>query len=232
MYQFPIILNFYATDLIPAGIDLPVTQYAGDDKDWTGVISASSYLPRLHLFGGNSDAVKEGKIGVGRYGLVRNKDQIDDLTAVVDVLPLSWRYKAMSMKEEQIVSFYDPKSAGFKDLQARAEIPNSSCTYGVEFLLWIPSLHLFATYYLNSKTARREAPNLRDILVSKRAASLKVQLITKGKFKWHGPVVTVCSTPIDLPDPVEMMDQATRFANPKESAVEPVAAVTSDARPQ
>lgn len=199
-----------------------------DDKAFNAVASGGKWLPRLQLFGGNSDAAKEGKIQMGSYGLVTSKDQLTPLGTEVDVLVLSWRPKAMSVGGEDIITEYNPQSANFKALVAKADEPDSGCMYGPEFLLWIPTVRKYATFMMGSKSSRREAPNLRAILDGQKdgkipAATLKVTLIAGKKYKWHNPVVTVCSTPFDLPeDNDEMISVANDFNNPPESDTEMV----------
>lgn len=205
----------------------PMSVHTQDDKAWGDVVAAGSYLPYISLYGGNSNACKEGLIGIGRYGLVRQKDKIEDLTAEFNVLALGWRYKAMQIGEG-IISNYNPKSEMFQKIKADSEVEDSGCMYGIEFLFWVPELpaSCFATFYCNSKTSRREAQNIRpfcpDANHGPMPMTLKTQFLQKGKYKWHGPVATQCSTQFALPSMEEMIDQATKFANPKESEVEAV----------
>lgn len=104
--------------------------------------------------------------------------------------------------------------------------------YGIEFLVWLPEKQLFATFYLSSKTARREAPNLKGLLKDRKAATVKSNFIKKGRYSWHGPVVGPCSTPFELPPVADMTAHAERFANPKDSEVESVETAPEEARPR
>lgn len=216
--------------------NFPMSQHTQDEKMWGEVVAAASFLPYISLYGGNSNACKEGLIGIGRYGLVRQKDKIEDLTAEFNVLALAWRFKAMSIGEGGIISQYNPKSEAFLAIKEKSEIKDSGCMYGVEFLFWVPELpaRCFATFYCNSKTSRREAQNIRPFCPAPAdpqkgteahgplPMTLKTQLIKTEKYKWHGPVATQCSTQFALPTTEEMIEQATKFANPKESEVEAV----------
>ncbi len=215
--------------------NFPMSVHTLDDKTWGDVVTAGSFLPYISLYGGNSNACKEGLIGIGRYGLVRSKDKIEDLSTEFNVLAIAWRYKAMQIGEG-IISNYNPKSEAFLTIKEKSEIKDSGCMYGIEFLFWVPELpaKCFATFYCNSKTSRREAQNIRPFCpVAPNQATgdqghgplpmtLKAQLIKTEKFKWHGPVATQCSTQFALPPMEEMIEQATKFANPKESEVEVV----------
>lgn len=221
-----------------ATTQFPMSQYTQDDKAWGDVVAAGSFLPYISLYGGNSNACKENLIGIGRYGLVRQKDKIEDLTDEFNVLALAWRYKAMQIGEG-ILSNYNPKSELFLSIKEKSETKDSGCMYGIEFLFWVPDLpaNCFATFYCNSKTSRREAQNIRPFCPAPEQMkadstivpahgplqmTLKTTLIKKGTYRWHGPVATQCSTQFTLPSMEDMMEQAKRFANPKESEVEVV----------
>src|SRR4051812_46422766 len=173
------------------------------------------------LMGSSSNAVKEGKINQGCYGLVRGKDQIEDLTKEVPVLVLGWRPKALQIGKEDILSIYNPASAEFKRIATLADsgAQDTGCMYGPEFLVWIPSAKAFATFFMSSKTSRREAPQVKALMG--KAALLKAQLIKAGKFVWHGPVCTMYSQPVsDMPDMAEVTEQVTKFNSPPETESE------------
>lgn len=194
-----------------------------DDKAFGAVASGGDWLPRLQLFGGNSDAAKEGKIPMGHYGVVTSKDTIIPVGPEVDCLVLSWRPKAMSLNGDDILTNYNPQSAIFQDIVARSELPDSGCMFGPEFLLYLPGVKRYVTFMMGSKSSRREAPNLKTILEGQRAATLKVALLAGKKFKWHNPVATRCSTPFELPTDIEALKKVVEaFNNPKESDVEPL----------
>jgi hypothetical protein len=208
-------------DLVPVLSQLAPSPYASDE-DFSKISSSGAFLPRVMLMGANSTLVQEGKINQGHYGLVRAKDQCDDLTKEVPCLPLDWRAKAMEIVDGEVISIYDRKSPEFDRIAQKSEQPDSGCMYGPEFLLWIPSAKCFATYYASSKTARREAPQLRNLIG--KPALLKSHLIKGKKYNWFGPVITTCSVPFDLPSQDEIIEEVTKFRNPapteKEAAPE------------
>lgn len=182
-------------------------------KDFDTLASGGSWLSRIQLFGGNSDRVKEGKIQIGTYGFVVDKETITPLGAEVDVLVVSWRPLAIATQDDPIVSSHDRHSALFKDIEARSNNEkDSGCVYGPEFLLWIPALKKFATFMLGSKSFRREAPVLKGFM--SKSATLKAKLVKADRFKWHVPVTTPCSTPFDLPSMEDLTAVAETFNNP------------------
>jgi hypothetical protein len=211
------------------GALIPVAANPYDEKAFAKIAAAANYLPRLQLFGSNSDAVKEGTFPMGHYGLVKDKDVID-LGAEVDVLVIQWRPKAIDTGSDPVVAYHNPDSPAFQKLQERADQPNSGCMYGPEYLVYLPKVQKFATFLMGSKTARREAPNVKALLG--KAASLSVKLIKNTSYSWHGPVCKDCSTPFEIPDLGEIADVTKTFLSPPETVVEqaPEAAGSTRAR--
>lgn len=197
--------------------DLPVKF---DDDVFDDIAKSKDYLSRVQVMGGNSDYVKEQKIQIGRYALIHNKDSFDDLTPQFDCLVIGWRPKAMDVGGEQVISVYNHEAAEFKSIVEKSAEQNSGCMYGPEYLLWLAGSKTFATFFFSSKSARREAPNMK-VLVG-RAATCKIQLIKKKKYSWHSPTIVACSTPFDIPDAVAIKENLEKFNNPSESEVETV----------
>jgi len=205
--------TFYDNELITAS-----EASAAQETALMEVGASTGYLPRIQLFGGSSDAVKEGKINVGRYGLVRSKDQVEDLGPEVDVLVCAGRVKALDLSGDIAFTSYDHKSELFKEIAAGASEENSRKMFGPEYLVWIPSIKMLATFFLSSPTARRESASIHARL--RKAATLKAKLIVGKKHKWHGPVITACSTPFDMPDVEFLNDEIAKFVAPKVAEVE------------
>jgi hypothetical protein len=72
---------------------------------------------------------------------------------------------------------------------------------------------------MGSKTARREAPNVKSLLG--KAATFGGKLIKTQRFNWHGPTCNPCSTPFDIPPIPEIQEQVDLFLNPPTQTVEP-----------
>lgn len=188
------------------------------DEDFADMVTAGSYLPRLQLFGSKSDACAEGRIPIGHYGLVKD-DDITDLGDEINIVIVSWRTKATQVGGDMPIIVFDAKSELFQRIKEQSTVRDSGCMYGPEFLVWVPDAETFATYHMNSKTARREAKKMRPLIGS--AATLKCRLIDPptSKYKWHGPVILPCSTPLSVPDDDKMRVQWTQFQNPPEPVV-------------
>ncbi len=179
--------------------------------------SLAKYLARLQLFGSKSDACAEGKIGMGRYGIVRD-DIIVDLGEEVEAVIVSWRPKALQL--EGFVESYEPNSDLYNKIKELSNVKDSRCMYGPEFLLWIPDQGQFVTFHMSSKTARREAKKMEPLIG--KAVSLRCHLIDppNNPRKWHGPVVTGCSTPLTVPPIEEIQEQVKIFQNPPKVEIE------------
>jgi hypothetical protein len=196
--------------LVPADLREQAIARADEFDDMT---TSTAYLPRFQLFGSKSDACTEGKIPIGHYGL--DKDgEITDLGEEVNILVAHWRPKAVDVNGDTPVNVFDAKSDLFADIKKRSAIKDSGCMYGPEFLVWVPTVSSFAVYHMNSKTARREAKKMPPFIGA--ACTMKCHLIDPpgSRYKWHGPLITPCSAPIDLPDDEELRKQFSEFDNP------------------
>ena len=205
--------TFYddSTALVPA-------ELVGNSDGALAVAGSSAFLPRIQLYGGNSDACKEGKIPIGQYGLVAGKNDLEVLGAEVDVLVLCGRAKALQIGEN-IITVYDHTDPVFKQIAQESEVKDSGAMYGPEYLFWVPSAACYATFFMSSKTARREAKSVHALIGF--AATLKAEYIKTEKYSWHGPKVVKCTAPtFDLPDGESMREEIHKFRNPPKSKVE------------
>lgn len=213
--------------LLPAEL-MTVGEYGTDEV--FDAISSASYLPRLQLFGSNSEAVKEQKIPMAHYGLVRSKDVIDDLSGVVNVLPISWRSKAMRLNEGDVQTVYNPNHPEFKKIMVESEEKDSNCLYGPEYLVWLFDQKCFATFLMGSKTARKEARLLKPLLG--KPATLKVKLVSNKSYKWHAPTIQACSQAYEqssIPSMDRLREELDRFNSPEETQVETVSVAEAEA---
>jgi hypothetical protein len=197
-----------SNELIPLNELTDIAVPEGSLKDLT---TADDFFYRIQLYGGKSNAVQEGTIEANHYGIPEDSTVID-LGAEVDCLICSWRSKALSTADDPVMESFDPASDVFKDIMARSSIKDSGCMYGPEFLLYVPSVDRFLTFFMSSKTARREARKMEPLL--RCAATLKSRIIKQNKFIWTGPVVIACSTPLDLPPLNIIKAKIEKFQNP------------------
>ena len=205
------------TDLIPAGA-VGVQKYS--DKDFDLSTKTGSYLPRLQLLTANSEKCKKGEFPINHYALVQDQNFMD-VGENVDVLLVAWRPKAIEIKDE-IIAVYDPTDKEFERIQLVADEKDSGCMFGPEFLVWIPGSKKFATFFMGSKSSRREAPNVKALL--RKAATMKSHIVETKSYSWFVPSVTPCSTPFDMPEMDTLKVEVEKFNNPPVSEIEKVEA--------
>jgi hypothetical protein len=167
-----------------------------DDEAFDAATSAK-YLPRLQLMTSNSGKCKKS----------------------CDVLVVDWRPKALEIGE-QIVSIFDHESPEFKRIQVEAEGKDSGCMWGPEFLVYVPASGVFATFFMGTKSSRRESPALKALL--HKAATLTSHEIKTPAFTWYAPQVTKCTTEFDLPDKESLKEVVDKFRSPDATEVERV----------
>ena len=187
-----------------------------DDDAFAAATKAGDFLPRLQLMTANSDQCKKGEFPINHYALVQGQNLVD-LGETLDIAVVTWRPKALEIDDE-IITVYDPEDEEFKRIQEKSNEKDSGCMFGPEFLVYIPSKKQFATFFMGSKSARREAPGLRARVG--KAATLKSHLIETKKYSWYAPTIVPCSTPMDIPPVEEIQEQVDKFNNPPKSEVE------------
>jgi hypothetical protein len=211
-------------------IEIPASDVATYDPDaaWKSSTQGGKYLSRLQLMTSNSAVCKEGKFAVNHYAVIRDQNFLDAGTEVT-VLVIAWRPKAIEMGAE-VISVFDPNHAEFKRIQEASGEKDSQCMFGPEFLLWLPEQDQFVTFFMGSKSARREAPNLRAYERMQTGAVLKAKKITTPKYTWFAPIVERCTVPFDLPEAKDIAEQYNTFIKPEARIIEKVDEADASAR--
>lgn len=204
--------------MIPAEVAGGLAKF---DDEVFNKMKSGDFLPRLQLMTANSDKCKSGEFTINHYAFIRDQN-FQDLGETVDVLIITWRPKALEIGDE-VLSVFDPEHEEFARIQEKSAEANSGCMYGPEFLVYIPQINEFATFFCGSKSSRREAPNIRALMT--KPATLKSRYVETKKYKWYTPAVTPCSTPFNPPDMEALKKVVDKFNNPpkfeKEVADEP-----------
>lgn len=216
-----------SNEIVKAGdlANLDVVKYS-DDAFASTRQGGGDFLPRLQLMTANSAKCKAGEFPTNHYALVASQDY-NDLGKNVDVLLVTWRPKALEIGEN-IVSSFDPSSETFQEIQRKAQQPNSGCMYGPEFLVYVPN-HGFATFFMGSKSARRESASVKALL--KQPVTLSSRLIKTKSYSWFAASCSSCSTPLsEMPSRDELLEQVEAFNNPKESDTEIVSDENTETR--
>lgn len=187
--------------------DQQLATYSDDKLKEIG--KSGDWFPRLQLCGGNTKIVKKQKIGIRRYALVTKDDDFVDLGPQVDIVIFNWRPKALDMSGENPISVYDETSALFKEIQSRSVQSNSMCSYGPEFLVWVPAAKAFGTFLLGSKTSRGESKSVAGY--RGKACTLTWRECEQGSYIWECPVANPCTTPLEMPTKALMDAKIAKF---------------------
>lgn len=200
------------------------------DNMFDRVSKSSDYFPRLQLSSGASDICKKEKVPLNTFTYVVSEDNFIDCGKEVDILPLSWRPKAIDMSGSTPVAVYDADSEAFKSIEERSNISNSRCSWGPEFLVWIPGIKKFATLMMGSKSARPESKNIREQMM--KGCTLKNANAQNDKYTWRVIQAFPCTTPFALPSAEEVADANKRFEAEilKAANIVPADPVTNKAR--
>lgn len=195
---------------------VPANKY--DDDAFDAASTNTAFLPRIQLMTSSNKLCKSGKFAINHYALVRDQKH-DDLGENLDVLVLDWHPKALETGDA-VISTYEPESDEFQRIQAKSAQKNSGCMFGPEFLVWTPSIKVFATLFMGTKSARREAGNVKQRMG--KGATLGNQFCKNKDFEWYAPECTACSTPFEMPNKADTLEAVEKFRNPPKSDVEGV----------
>jgi len=195
-------------DLIPFSVDSLPAVAVEDLKDLS---KQSDYLPRLQMYGCSADVVKEGKFPGGHWACVQG-DELEDLGATVDIIPLNYRMKAIDFTGKDVVQYYDKESSGYKEVASKN---GKGFMHGPVFIVLERTTGRLMELYFGSKSGRREAPKLRPFLEKRMPCTLSCRL-KKGDNTYHVPVVSKCSEPfIGDFDAEYITSEVTKFMAPK-----------------
>ncbi len=205
-----------STDLVIPNVG--VNKYVTDEA-FTALAKSADYLPRFQLYASSAKAVKRNLISGGHYG-VQEGEKVDDYGTEVHCYVIGLRLKAMRIVGDKVETYFNPTHPEFSKIKLESGDKDSGSLCGPEYLLYIPSKKQFTTFFMANKTMRREASLVRTFMptaeAGAKAMTLRVQLIEKGQYIWHGPIVTACSLPLDPPDMEELVKELERFNNPPE----------------
>lgn len=210
---------------------------ARSDKAIDAFTRTTEFLPQIRVYGSESSLVKESKFPMGHLGMYFAQDNIVDLGTETDALVVDWRPRASVVAGDQPISYYgkfDPETQEwtfgkeFVDVKDKAMAKAQGYLCGLEYLLWVPSANHFGLFLMGNPTLRRESSNVKALTGN--AATFKIKLIKTTKYTWHGVQVFKCSTPLDLPDEEDLIEQVEKFRNPKDSEIELASESTGRAR--
>lgn len=172
-----------------------------DPKD---ILTGLTYNSRVQLFQAISNEVVDGKIGVGRFGVVKDKAIEHDLGKSFNAVIIAMRAFAIDFRDpKKIATFTDPKSEGYKAILEIAMRPGKQgCMAGPQFLLYMADFKEYMELGCFNKTFRREANNI--FTLQGYRVTFTSNKIEAGGNIWFGPKVTKCMEEFETP-PVEQM---------------------------
>jgi len=197
-----------------------------DDEDFEDVAAGADFLPRLQLMSSNATLVKEGKWDkINSYASVQG-DTLTDLGKDVDVLAITWRPTALRIADDGIVTSHDAKSDLFQSIKSDSDSGEDGNMAGPEFLLYIPQIKKFVTFFMSSKSAAREAPQLRARLVDPEGdidgrATITSKTIKTTKYTWQAPLIRDCVSPLEGPSKGDFAKAIDKFQNTAKDEVKP-----------
>lgn len=189
----------------------------------------TTFLPRIQLVT-KGKYVDKGLIAPGHYGVPVGDDEIIDLGAAIDVLPLSVRNKALDTTTDPPMACFDASDDVYQDIEERAGHKDSGCMFGPSFLFFERNTAKLYEYFCGNKSARMEAGNIGQFLpVSEDKAkefgvdahgplpcTMRAKYIERPRYSWHAPKVGKCSTPItNLPEGDAILKEVVKFINPQ-----------------
>jgi len=232
-----------SNELIP--VDLSQLQNTGlsvTSDIFQAIAKSGSFLERIQLYT-KGNAIDNGLIAPGRYGVPRGDDAIQDLGNEIDIIPVCCRVKALNMQDrDNIITNYDPTSETFRKIKEMGDQPNSNCMYGPTFLVFERSTGQFYELFCGTSSTRKEAPKIgaflpkspkdaellslkynRPVSAAAEACTLKVKYVKKPTYGWHVPVCIPCSTPFTNLPPVEVvLEEINKFLAMKNTEAEVV----------
>lgn len=193
------------------------------DSMFNNLAGGSKYIGRVQLYS-KGKAIDKQLIKSGHWGSPERGDKIVDLGRNPDFLVLARRAKALDLSDvENISQSYDMNSAEFKRIQNESEVQDSSCSYGISFLLYSRQTESYLEYFANGKTSRPASKDLFGFLpvdgdlANLNAVTFDSEVIETKRFTWLGPVFGKCSTPIEGMNVEIAAQQIQKFLNPPAS---------------
>ena len=226
---------------------LPAIGLGVGSELFSDLTANQAFVDRIQLFT-KGKAVDQGKITPGHYGIPTG-DEVQDLGAEIDVIPLVCRPKAIDMRDrDAVVVSYDPSTELFQSINTMAPEKDSGCMVGVTFLMFERSLGKFFEFFCGNKSSLLEAPKIGAFLprtpeqeaeleqkLGKKPAptgpcTLKSKYVTKGSWGWHVPVCVQCSTPFTNFSTDLATKEITRFMLQEASQIEKAEETASSKR--
>ena len=195
------------------------------DADVFSAIENSAFTARLQLITSKSKYGSDGTIPLNHYAYVSGGVP-QDVGATVDAWVYDVRPMAMDNSGNFPIFVHDPKvvegkaTGEFKRIMEQSTVSDSGCSYGLEFLMYIPVKKGFATFFMGSKSSRQLSPFVKEHL--NKPITLSSKKVEHPKYPYFTPHATECSTTFELPSEKAVIEEVTKFRTPKDTVVETV----------
>jgi len=212
MSNFPALID---TNTLPATL--------GDDV-FNELQSKPSYTGYISLIQGSSDLAKPPhKMPIGTFAFVLDKKPVN-LGERFAAVNLAWRPTARivdkSGGETKITSFHSLEDPRLQEIKSFCESGARQSDgdpvrkyWGFEYLLWVPSIRKFGTFYCNSISSRIAAARAIHPLMSKPGQPLRtVEMIAEFVEKKYTYYVPDCQEiDLDLGDAVPTQEEYNHY---------------------
>lgn len=166
----------------------------------------------------------------GTFYIPETASDFTDLGNRIDIVPLARRTKALDMRSEKPIAYYDRDSAEFKEVEALAKSKqkNTKCLCGPSILVIERTTGRILELYFGTKSSAPEAKYIWPYMAISEAEAAVLgcephgyrpctltSRFIDGEFPYHVPVVQDCSTPFaNLPELSVIHAEMTKFLNP------------------
>lgn len=180
--------------------------------DISRIADSSNILPRVQFMTAKSTKCSSGEFPLNNYALVKN-GVFQDIGKEPVCYIAAWRFKAIEIVEGKVLSVsYDENSSEYKRIEAASKGQNTGCMSGAEFLVYIPDISTWASFFMGTKSAKAEVPTM--ILNIGRFVMLSSRLVPSKKYTpWWAPQVSGCSATFQLPPEGEIFQMITTFTD-------------------
>jgi hypothetical protein len=184
------------------------------DPDFDSLASGRG-LPTIKLMTANSEEVKAGEFPTNCYALQQG-EVLTDLGKNVDVVIVAYRLTALLANDDGFCSSHVRQDPLFNEIIRIADTDGfgSGAIYGPEFLVWLPTHKVFATFLCGSKTARNMAAGIKALVGE--VATLSSKKYENKKYNWFGPSVAPSNVAVtEVPDEETLNEVTQAFISDK-----------------
>lgn len=189
-----------------------------EDLKKQGLDVGSKFLPRIQLSTSSTKLFKAGKIQkLNSYTIVWTDDKFTELESEVNIALFDSRLKALDMRTDNVIQYFDAESEGFKEVTEIAKKPGlNGCMSGIEFLAYEESKKQFCFYFLASFSQMLIAEELLTHMGNWVTLTTIKKHSKQVKQDYFAPDVKECvdADNIEAPDPEEVKKQIEEFRAP------------------